>query len=136
MNTIPKPNTQRRRLVALIAMLVPVFFSGCAVVVAGGAGAGTVAYLRGDLRATMDASMDQAAKAVTAGIAKLRLNMISEESDATGGKFIARTAKDEKISITLTRESATLTRISVRVGLFGDEALSRHIYEAISQSLP
>ena len=58
-------------------------------------------------------------------------------SDATGvdGKIVAHTALDKEIAITVKRESDTSSKISIRVGSFGDQAMSRDLYEKIKAKL-
>ncbi|MGA3163832.1 MAG: DUF3568 family protein [Verrucomicrobiota bacterium] len=46
-------------------------------------------------------------------------------------KILARTSGDEKIQVTLEKQSASVTEIHIRVGTFGDESLSRQILDKI-----
>jgi hypothetical protein len=105
--------------------------SGCLIVAAGAAGAGTVAYVRGDLQATLDADYEDSLKAARGGLDRMKYLVISERSDALAGEFIARTALDQKVQVRVTKESDALTKIRIRVGIFGDEEISRALLDAI-----
>jgi hypothetical protein len=55
--------------------------------------------------------------------------------DSLTAEVIARTSDDTKITIKLTRVEDKITKISIRVGVFGDQAQSTTIYEHIKQNL-
>src|SRR5574341_485332 len=109
---------------------------GCvALLVGGGVGAGTVAYLRGELKSTEEASIDKTWQAAQEAIKDLEFVVTSKEEDAASAKLIARNAGDKKIEIGLKKVSDHLTRVTIRVGVFGDEPLSRLILERLKKSL-
>ena len=49
--------------------------------------------------------------------------------------FIARTAGDRKIELYLEKISADATKLKIRVGTFGDEALQNEILSKIKSNL-
>ncbi len=114
---------------------VLVLQSGCVAVAVGGAAAGTVAYVRGDLQATLDASHERSLRATKRAIERMKYALVSERSDALAGQFIARTALDKKIDVLVTKESDKATKIRIRVGMFGDEQISRALLDAIKAQL-
>lgn len=114
--------------------LAAVFQSGC-VAAAVGAGAGAVAYIRGDLEATFDASLNATVKASDRAINQLEFAKVSEKKDALSANLIARTAQDKKVEIDLIKVGDKVTTVKIRVGVFGDEAVSMAILEKIKQSL-
>ncbi len=126
------------RIVALLAIMLGLvtlgLSSGC-VVVAAGAGAGAVAYVRGDLDTTLDAGLHRTVQASRSAIQQLAFAQVSEKSDALNGVIIARTAEDKKIEIKLERTGDNLTKIKIRVGVFGDEALSMALLDKIKANL-
>lgn len=123
------------RTAALVAFaLAAVFQSGC-VAAAVGAGAGAVAYIRGDLEASLDASLSVAARATDRAISQLEFAKVSERKDALTANFIARTAQDKKIEIVLTKVGDKVTKVKIRVGVFGDEAISLAILDKIKQGV-
>ena len=126
------------RIVALLAIMLGLvtlgLSSGC-VVVAAGAGAGAVAYVRGDLATTLAAGLHRTVQASRSAIQQLAFAQVSEKSDALNGVIIARTAEDKKIEIKLERTGDNLTKIKIRVGVFGDEALSMALLDKIKANL-
>ncbi len=127
----------RKEQVLLAALLVSAAFvlQGCLAVAAIGAGAGTVAYVRGDLEVTESAKLDAVYRATEKAVTKLELNVTSKTKDALSAKVIARDAQDKKITIRLTATAEGSTTISIRIGLFGNEAKSRIIYDKIRKNL-
>lgn len=109
---------------------------GCVAVAAAGAAGGTVAYLRGDLEATLPSGMDETQQAVRNAIEDLDLASVSSKEDRLTAEYVARTAKDERVTIALERETDDSTAINIRVGRFGDRDRSLQIYDAISERLP
>lgn len=122
-------------LVLLLLGVLVTVQTGCVAVLAAGAGAGTVAYVRGQLNAPLEASLDKSAKAVGSAIEDMQYNLISEKKDATSAVFVARNAQDDKITITLTRQTDNVTNVAIRVGMFGDEQLSQTVLDAIKKRL-
>ena len=111
-----------------------IFSSGC-VLVAVGAGAGTVAYVRGDLQATLDASVSASTRAVDRAIEDRKFAKISEHQDALSAEVIARTALDKKVTIFVQRKADNVTEVRIRIGAFGDQELSVEILEKIKARL-
>lgn len=126
----------RLRLVAcLLGILSIGLTSGCVVVAAGAAGAGAVAWVRGELDANLGNSFDDVSRATTRALEQLQLAKISEAKSALDAEFVARTGQDKRIQIRLDRTTDNLTRVRIRVGTFGDEALSRAILDKIRANL-
>lgn len=119
----------------LSLFLAIISLSGCVAVLAGGAAAGTVAYVRGDLQAVLDANLDRTGTAVQRAARDLDLIAVSDAKDQTSAKYIFRTATDRKIEVNLKHSSKRTTNISIRVGIFGDETLSRQFYDRIRARL-
>jgi len=121
-----------------IACAVPVLVasSGCIAVVAGAAaGAGTVAYVRGELETTVGKPFDTVDHATNSALTNLRFMRLSEKKDALLAHYEVRTAEDKKVTIKVSRVTDQLTRVDIRVGLFGNESLSRTIMDRIQAEL-
>ena len=101
----------------------------------GAAAAGTVAYIKGELNTTIDASVPAVAQATEAAIKNMKFFAISSKHDSVSGSFIARNAKDERIVITLSKTGDRMTKVQIRVGILGDEEVSRAILDEIKQSM-
>ncbi len=111
---------------------------GCflvAVGAAGAAGAGAVAYVRGELDATVGNSYEATLSATNRALTDLQFARISETKDAFNAVLVARSAIDKKIEIKLTKSGEGLTRVQIRIGTFGDEPMSRAILDKIKSNL-
>jgi hypothetical protein len=121
---------------AALTLVVGAMAAGCGAIIAGAAaGAGAVAYIRGELEATEAAPIGQVFDATKAVVDELQFKVLSADADAYEGKVHAETARGKEIGITLERESDAVTTIRIRVGVFGDENLSRLIHERIRARL-
>lgn len=127
----------RRAALALLtvsALVTP----GCAVfwLGAGAAvGAAGIAYVRGELRSTVQASPREVARAAGESLKALGIKEVSSTVSDGQSRMTGRTVNDRKISIRATSDIEGESRLSIRVGVFGDEALSRRIYEEIVKRL-
>jgi hypothetical protein len=92
-------------------------------------------YIRGELDAPIGNSLDVVDGAANRAVEQLRVAKISESADALARIITLRTAEDKKIEVKLTRMSDTSTRVRIRVGLFGDETISRMLLEKIQANL-
>jgi hypothetical protein len=119
-------------LVALGAQL------GCAVVLIGSgaiAGAGLVAYAKGELSAIEEVSFPRAWAAAQAAMDDLDLTIVSRQRGEVSAKLVARGGDNRRVTVSLERQVGDLTEIRVRVGIFGEESLSRLVLEKIRQRL-
>ena len=105
--------------------------SGCLVVAAGAAGAGTVAYVRGELNATVGSDYERVIDASNRALDQVQFVRTSEKRDAFSAVIIARTAEDKKVEIRLTKEGDRLTKVQIRIGVFVNEERSRVILKRI-----
>lgn len=124
----------RRLLVAVLLGLSLAGLSGC-LAVAAGAGASVVAYARGDLETTLHTDYTKVVDSARNAIGELEFAKVSENKDALKAVLVARTALDKKVEITIANSGKKLTSIKIRVGLFGDEALSMAILDKIKSDL-
>lgn len=126
-----------KSLITLFATAIAaVYLSGCAAVIIGGAaGAGTYAYIRGEMKGNENASLDRVWSATQAAMKDLEFSVSTQQKDALQARLIARTALDKKIEINLTKISENLTEIRIRVGTFGNQTLSYTIVQSIEKRL-
>lgn len=94
-----------------------------------------VAWVRDALQTTVDAPLDRTVKATTKALKKLQFAEIATRADAISGVVTAKTARDEKIEITITSVTPVQTRLDIRVGAFGDKPVSQRILGEINQEL-
>lgn len=129
-------NRVRAALGALVlGAVVLLGTSGCVAVVAAGAAGAGVAWVRGALETNLEAGLDEAYAAAQEAIAQLELAKISEKKSALDAALLARTALDKRIEIVLKRVGPKTTHVSIRVGVFGDEALSLTVLERMRAAL-
>lgn len=124
----------RRLLVVLLLGISLAGLSGC-IVAAAGAGAGAVAYVRGELEANLNTDYNKVVDSARNTIKDLEFAKVSENKDALKCVLVARTAMDKKVEVTVTNSGKKLTNIKIRVGLFGDESLSLSILEKIKAGI-
>ena len=96
-------------------------------------GAGTIAYIGGELKSTEEVSLNRAWKAARKAMNDLEFNITSKGKDAFDAELSASGAGGKKIKVTLKKISDNRTEIKIRIGTFGDESLSRQILEKIKK---
>ncbi len=122
----------RRLGLGACALMMALSAGGClALAVGAAAGAGTVAYIQGELEAVEEIPLDRAWSASQATIEELQFNKTAERKDALQGRITAERADGSDVTIRLDAEGDTQTKIRIRVGTFGDEAVSRTILDTI-----
>ena len=94
-----------------------------------------VAWVRDALQTTVDASLADTVKATAKALKNLQFAAIATKSDAISGVVTAKTARDEKIEITITSVTPAQTRLDIRVGAFGDKPVSQRILSEILKEL-
>ena len=106
--------------------------TGCLAAIATGVGAaGAVLWHQGELRADLNAPPDKVIAATERAFADLKWSKISATSSKTDGKAIARTGADEKVEVTVKQKTENTSEIGIRVGVIGDENLSRTLLDKI-----
>ena len=125
---------RKKQTVFIVICAGVIAVQGCAVALVG-AGAGSVAYLKGDLEAVLDKNVDQAYQATLKALDKLEISATKKEKDALSAVIIGRTAEDKKVAIKLKAAENNLTKLSIRIGMFGNRAQSQVIYDEIRKHL-
>jgi hypothetical protein len=104
--------------------------------VVGGAGAAGYAYVKGEHEQVYPYPIAQTASAVRDAIHDMALPVVSDAADELGARFESRTAQGEKVVITLEPQGQAVTKVGIRLGVFGDEDASRTIAARIDEHLP
>lgn len=138
MNTLARlvrlPNFLRT-LLAVALLGVTAATTGCiAVAAAAGAGAG-VAWIRGALETNLDRDLDRVYRATQEAVRGLEFAVVTERKSSVDATVVARTALDKKVEVVLKQAGAKTTHVSIRVGVFGDEAMSLAILDRIKEAL-
>lgn len=127
----------RKKQVLLIVLLIGTagLLQGCLVAAVGAGAVGTMAYIQGDLEAVESERLDVVYKATLKTVEELELNVTKKLKDAMSAVVVARDAQDRKITIKLNAAAEGTTKLSIRVGVFGNETRSRFIYQKIRDNL-
>ena len=126
---------------ALILLLIasPAVLTGClaAAAVGGGAvaGAGTIAYIKGELKSTEGYPFMTVWDATVKAVEQLEFIVVNKVNDAISGKYEVVTADNKTVHIDVKRIGDNITEIKIRVGTFGDESLSRFILNKIQSNI-
>lgn len=118
--------------IALGGLALPGLLSGCT---SQGPYTGEYTFLTGNLVTHEAATLDEAWAATQGAVSELQFNVKSQVKDALDAKLVAKQADGDEVEIKLARASERVTRISVRVGIIGDEARSRLIMDKIKGKL-
>jgi hypothetical protein len=125
------------RLSALLALSVAalLFQGGCVAIVAAGAAGTGVAWYSGKLEANLNHDIESVFKASQKALTQLEFAKISDKKSGVDAELVSRTALDKKIEVTLQKVTDGTTKVAIRVGVFGDEALSMTILDKIKANL-
>jgi hypothetical protein len=119
---------------AVLLISIAVLVQSC-VVAAVGAGAGTAVYVMGKFKTYEAHDITTVYAATQKALEQLELNITGKTKDAMSAKIVARDSADKKITIKLGATPEQTTKISIRVGFFGNETKSRLIYDQIKKNL-
>lgn len=125
--------------VALVAMLAIQLCAceGAVImgVVGAGAGAGTVAYVKGELKTKLNHSTNQTYQATLKALNELNLPIFDRQVDAIAATVISQFADEKNITIKIKAVTDTTCEIGIRVGDFGDQTRSQKILDTIKKHL-
>jgi len=126
-----------KKQILIIALIIPstALVAGCIAAAVGVGAVGTVAYIRGDLEVMEAVSLDKVYNAAVKAVAELELRETGKTKDVLTATITARDAENKKVNIKLSAQEAQITKISIRIGTFGNETKSRRIYEQIKKNL-
>lgn len=125
-----------RRLI--IGLVMGMVVSGCAVAVlatGAGLGAGTYAWIKGELKRTYPATYDAVWNASSDALQSLEMPVVSQQRDALKGTIMAKRADGSDVRVDVKYLTENTTQVSVRIGLFGDRPDSARVHETIQARL-
>jgi hypothetical protein len=138
------PRPGRRLLGLTLVAAVALTQAGCLLVaagVAGGAAATGYVYYKGRLYRDYPAGLGDSLAAVRTALVELQFPITGEEVKNGSGYLTSKTADGSTVRIYLEPVASrvpaegTLTRVSIRVGAFGDEAVSTRLLDQVSLHL-
>jgi len=121
-----------------ILLVCAVCSNGCVALWVGagaGAAAGTYAYVKGQLEATYSAEYEQTWAATLDTLEALEISVEEKNKDAFGGNIKARRADGTPVRIEVAPVTSDVTSVKIRVGVFGDRAISERIRTEIEGRL-
>ena len=122
------------RLVLCLALMVA--SSGCVALAVGATGgaAGAV-YVMGKFKEEINHSVPAVHEATLAGLQDLDLPVLEDKADKLTAHIESKFADDTRVWIDLDSVAESRTRLTIRVGVMGDEGRSRRIVDAIQKHL-
>ncbi len=122
---------------SLVLTGLAVSSAGCLVVAAGAGAAGTVAYVRGALETEEPYRLEAVYAATREAAQQLKLSVLEgkTEKDALSATIVARDAADKRVTIHLKAQTEQTTKLSIRIGTFGDQTKAHMIYNRIRENL-
>ncbi len=94
-----------------------------------------MAYLRGDIDATLNVPFERAVQASDLAVEQLRFDKVSEKKDALQAILVSRNAADKRVEIRIEKVTENASKLKIRVGTFGDESLAVATYTQINANL-
>lgn len=119
----------------LLGTTVALATTGCVAVAAAGAAGAGVAWIRGALEVNLEDDLDDVYAATRKAIRGLEFAPVNERKSGVDAAVLARTALDTRVEVILKRVGDKTTHVSIRVGVFGDEAMSLSILDRIKGGL-
>ena len=124
------------RLFLLLGLAIQI--SGCtgaALLAGGAAGATGVVYVRGKLQEQFSVPLTKVHEATLASLKEFELPIKEDKKDRLAAKVRSQLADGDLVFIDIHSLAESSTRITIRVGIFGDESRSRRLLERIRRRL-
>lgn len=119
-----------------MAVSVMVLVCGCASTVdPGEEGSGTYSWQQRELRGNFAGSLLDVAAAAERAIVDLRLIAVDQTVDGLKGKVTATTADGTSVRIKLKAMDFETTKFNIKVGTFGDKAMSQQVARYIAREV-
>jgi len=119
----------------LSILLLPLVFSGCAVIAAGSAAAGGALWYKGELKDKLPGSVEQVYKAAFQAIKGLKLTIKESKYDKLKGEINSEMSDGTDVKVSIEFKAKSETEVKVRVGIMGNETMSRQIISEIKTNL-
>jgi hypothetical protein len=124
--------------VVLIMIAAAALMSGCGALLVGAAAGGAAAgalYYQGELKADLEATPPQVIAATERAFRDLIWAKESANASQADGLATARTATGRAVKVTVVMKTPQVSSIGIRIGTFGDENLSRLLFDRIQAFL-
>ena len=125
-----------RTMKSLLAVISLVIICGCASTVdPGDEGTGTYSWVQRELRGDFAASLLDVAAAAERAFTDLRLVGVTQVVDGLKGKVTASMADGTGVRIKFKAMNFETTRFNIKVGTFGDKAMSQQVARYIAREV-
>lgn len=121
---------------ALLAVFVVMTICGCSSTVdPGSEGTGEYTWTQRELRGDFAGALLDVAAAAERAFVDLRLVAVNQVVDGLKGKVTATLADGTSVRIKLKAMDFETTRFNIKIGAFGDKAMSRQVARYIAREL-
>jgi len=124
-----------RRTVLSLALVLAATLPGCVAVAVGAGATLGVLYIQGEHQTDVLGTPAQAVAVAAQTVEDHGFILISSHADDLGGEVVARTVDDQRVRVTAQRLTSGESRLWVRIGALGSEALSHELLVAIRERL-
>ena len=127
-----------KRYVLTVVAALAVVAAGCGVVLIGGgvaAGVSAVVWKRGWLVTTIDEPQDRVFRAAAAAVSDLRIIVEDKKLDDKSAVVDGYAQDSKRVMVKTKRLGEKATRVSIRVGFWGDQQRSLRILEQMKKHL-
>ena len=124
----------KKYVIAVLASGLVISQTGCLVLGAVGAGAGTAMYIRGDLDTTSSKPVAEVYSIVEQTCKDLKFEIYKREQKVFTSLIVAN-SDFGKVAFKMEGKSPTETELSIRVGTFGDKGVSELILAKLKPNL-
>ncbi len=127
-----------KKIICLVPLLLSLLFSGCvpvALVAGAAAGIGGYKYFEGALTIVYNAPFKNTWKASLEAVEGMDLKIEAKNHKLASGKIKAKRADETSVTVSMKYLSSDQTEVTIKVGLFGDEAESNNIKDKIAEVL-
>src|SRR5262249_38284641 len=118
-----------------LAILLLGTTTGCWLVVGAAGGAAGAVYIMGQLKDRLDAPVASVHDATVAALKGMDLPIKEDKADKLSAHVESEFADGQHVWITIEADGEEGSRITIRVGVTGDEPKSRAILDALKQRL-
>jgi hypothetical protein len=118
----------------VLLLAATALLGGCTALVVGAAAGGATAgalYYKGELKASVDGTPEAVIVATEKAFKDLIWAKETATASQTDGLATARTATGKEVKVTVNATTPQVSEVRIRVGTFGDENLSRLLYDRI-----
>ncbi len=128
----------KKRSVAVVVLLVSLLATGCSILLVGVvavAGIGAYKYVKGESIRQYSVSYESGWKACERTLKDLEMPFYTDTKGPLKGTLKATNSAGKTVIVTVRSLPKNVTRISIRIGTFGDRLASERMHEIIAGKL-